>query len=282
MSENRALAEIGSLDDGANLEVPLLGGLGKAERFRPLIPHDKKNDLPREAPPEPNGGTTERFTLSREQLLEIYGPIDLRDELPPVRDQQETYACIAFSVAAVAEHKAQKSGEAVEIATGWLHHCLGGRPLSEVVSMSQIVNAVSGQSVPVTNLQYPDWRSTKCDREREFRFPELGRFKGEAAIMDMLGQGSVVATGMAYDKGLIAKSGPEIYQLTPGYTQYEHYVCVVGFTRTHWICRNSYGRDWRAEGYFLVRFGDCAIGEYSSCGWAQFGHFQPLPANAFA
>ncbi len=48
-------------------------------------------------------------------------------------------------------------------------------------------------------------------------------------------------------------------------TNLNHYVLVVGYTPTHWIVKNSWGRAWGESGYIFLKMGNtCGVTEMAS------------------
>ena len=90
---------------------------------------------------------------------------------------------------------------------------------------------------------------------------------------------------MAVYDDLFTFSGTEIYRKRPGATLIGgHAIEVIGyadrdedprdgFREPHWICRNSWGKNWPLEsqpdGYFMIAMGENACGIESRCGFAE-------------
>ena len=71
--------------------------------------------------------------------------------------------------------------------------------------------------------------------------------------------GPLVACFTVYDDFFAYKSG--VYRHVQGNLAGGHCVCCVGYDDSvrAWICKNSWGKDWGDEGYFLIAYGDCGI-----------------------
>lgn len=216
-----------------------------------LSPPPTSEEGPGDAFPEGPGITTKRF-----RELE---PVDLRSlsTMPPVRDQEETRACASFALAGLIEHAALNNDlRSFEVATGWMHHCLGKRDLKDSVPIDKLRTRVTGANIPILSPEHPDWRDTTCDRSTEFLFPDLEVNPEATAIIEALSSGRPIATGMIVTNNFeewSEKTRP--YKPTRGAAPSAHAILVVGYSAKGWICRNSYGPGWGDDGYFYVNYG---------------------------
>lgn len=257
--QTRAIAPRGSLEEAEGelfADPPWIsdGWMMMPEESFGLQP-PKNKDGSRDSLPEDPADDSQRYRTAP--------PVDLREStlVPQVRDQGETLTCSAFALAGLIEHAALNNDQrTVELATGWLHNCLGKRDLNNPVFIDRLRKKAAGTYIPILSKKYPEWRDTRCDRSAEIPFPILETQLDPQVILSALNSGRPIATCMIITENFRnwdQKTKP--YQTTKGDTAGEHAIMVVGYTAKNWICRNSYGVGWGDEGYFYVEYGQCEL-----------------------
>lgn len=192
-------------------------------------------------------------------------PIDLRNYLdfPRVRDQKKTQCCSAFSLAGLLETwQLNDLGRKIELATGWMHSCIGGKPLKNPVHFDTLGKALAGRKIPKITPQYPNWWDTNCTRPGFVLAPnimELEKPYSRNQVRAMITHGQPVATGMDINRDFLDWDSSKPYETQSGHQVGTHAVIILGFDNDYWICRNSYGTDWggAGKGYFRVPIGSC-------------------------
>ena len=62
----------------------------------------------------------------------------------------------------------------------------------------------------------------------------------------------------------------DVYRYTGQGTDGHHAICLVGFddTKRCWIAKNSFGTTWGVQGYGLIDYDTCEIGNINAFGLA--------------
>ena len=210
--------------------------------------------------------------LPKSRGLILNNAIDLREQFkfPPIRDQGDSKTCSAFALASLIEFEhSQLSGSIIELSVGWMHTCIGNRSLYDALSFDILADKLKHKLIPTVKPEYP-WDDTTCDREGEVFMPELHK-KGmnKYSTSDakyIIQSGRPFVSALRINKDFLDWNSDQPYTYNPELDWGTHAILVIGFSDKHWICRNSYGRNWGdGTGYFRVNFSDCRLcdGRYS-------------------
>jgi len=105
------------------------------------------------------------------------------------------------------------------------------------------------------NTTCPDWQNRTVKISDWYYLPE-DRDVIKTALIE---NGPIPTYFLIYDDFLEHKSG--IYQHTHGEVYGPHYVCIMGYNDDpgYWIIKNSWGAKFQEDGWFNIKYGECAI-----------------------
>ena len=188
----------------------------------------------------------------------------------PIRNQLPCNSCTSFGVTASLETKhLLETGDAIELAAGWIHRCLGEVPCEYTLDLRKVSLALEGRNVPLASQGSYPWNGNQCQLSGGVKAQGFMEFRSDKQIMNAVAQGVAVAVGMKFNADFITWSGDTVYSYDDNEEKLEHVAVIVGYDSEArlWLLKNSLGDGWGDEGYFRVKFGDCGImREYHSYG----------------
>jgi C1A family cysteine protease len=243
-------------------ETPL-SALGREERLKRLGGR---------LSPAPRGMSGERFPAP----LSLPAVLDWRnnggDWISSVKDQGSCGSCWAFATTALLEAMvkiSRRMSEDIDLSEQMLLSCSQAGDCVLGGYADQAAEYIRRTGIPNESC-YPYLASdTPCNpcagwAARVVRIASWNEVASSNDAIEAALQDAPVASWMAVYSDLYHyRSG--VYQPTSG-ASYEggHFVVIVGYNRAgnYWICKNSWGTAWGEEGFFRIRRGTSAIGDY--------------------
>lgn len=194
--------------------------------------------------------------------------VDLRSELPPVRDQKYTQACTGFVVASLLEHMMySKRGLHVSISPlfswyigKWYHNWAGqNKGVFFKYTMDGLFDYgfVYEKNMPFkpNYLRIPDDEDWAVAETSKF-FLKFARKEQMTSweIRDALSRGLLVAASIPLNKSFYGNTNGVIKDETP--SKDYHMVTIVGYSDANstYLIRNSWGKEWGDGGYCRVPY----------------------------
>ncbi len=202
--------------------------------------------------------------------------VDLTTYCSPVRDQGPCGSCVAFgSIGAVEgtyRFAARNTNLAIDLSEAHLFFCHArsqGRMCGGANGgwwVPPALDAIRDHGV-VDDPCYPyvgqDQNCTGLCGDAGNRVVRIGgwqRLTSTSAMKDWLAaNGPLVACFTVYTDFFSYKSG--VYKKVSGKVEGGHCIVVVGYDEAQgcWICKNSWGANWGASGYFRIAYGQVGI-----------------------
>jgi C1A family cysteine protease len=190
-----------------------------------------------------------------------------------IRDQGSCGSCVAFGSCATVEgtYRVQRGnpGLAVDMSEAELFYCIAraqGRNCGNGWWCDKGLDAFKTDGV-VDEACYPYTAvdqncSNRCAdwQNRLTKITGWHAITGTAAMKDWLSTRGPLSTAFSvYNDFFAYKSG--VYRHVSGALAGGHCVSVVGYNDAggYWICKNSWGPNWGAGGFFNIAYGQCGI-----------------------
>lgn len=207
------------------------------------------------SPPDPR----DWLYVSRAKRLTMAAPsaLDLRKELPPVRNQGSRGTCAAFTAAAIKEYQ-----ERVDTGfDGWMspefvYYHRENRPGAGMYGRDVMKILQNKGIVPDYLYEY------RSDEKAPAPMPDLlgiaAKYKIQHyARVNTIGElkQALMQNGPCYISFPVYENRPEFWRPAPGEeSSGGHAVCVVGWTAKGFILRNSWGNRWNGDGHVIYPF----------------------------
>lgn len=199
---------------------------------------------------------------------------DWRDHagVTPVKDQGTCGSCWAFATAAVLESSARiATGRSLDLSEQQVLDCsegatgCGGGSFGGAYGVYRSHGAAGESCLPYTGNVAPSCDAGSCPVAVQagdaYEIPE----ELELLKAAILTYGPLYSVMSAPDEFLVHRGG--CFE-KPGQTEpWNHAVAIVGWDDTEcggsgaWTCKNIWGTSWGEEGYFRIRYGQCAVGK---------------------
>jgi len=212
----------------------------------------------------------------------------------PILNQGACGSCVSFGSSAATE-SAMRIGTvnpnlAIQLSEAQLFYCVAR-------SQGRMCEGASGGwTVPpaLTAIQFPgvadaacypyvagDQNCTNLCANWQQRVTNITGWHSLTSVADMKAwlatRGPLVTCLTVYDDFMYYAGG--VYQHSTGNLDGGHCVCVIGYDDTQgaWICKNSWGTGWGAQGFFLIAYGQCGVDAQM---WAVEGVASGVPVIA--
>ncbi len=186
----------------------------------------------------------------------------------PIRDQGACGSCVAFGTLAALEPlmkiSANDSNMIINLSEGCLFFCGCKRCCNKGWYPDDSCDYLQKKGVPTEDcLPYID-RNTHCDRcckkNEAWKINDWTHLTSVSEMkQSLVNNGPLIAAMYVYDDFFNYIGG--IYEHITGELAGGHCICIVGYSDSDncWICKNSWGTDWGEDGWFKMKYNQCAV-----------------------
>lgn len=210
-------------------------------------------------------------TTSQMAAIEI-GEIDWRNKdgvnwTTPIRDQGACGSCVSFGTLGALESlikiSASDPNRIINLSEGCLFFCGCKRCCNRGWYPDYSCSYLQNTGVPAEDCSPYIDRDSRCEKCCKNNVWKIGSWKHITTVPEMkqslVNNGPLIGAMYVYDDFFNYIGG--VYEHVTGELAGGHCICISGYSDRDscWICKNSWGTDWGEDGWFRIKYGQCAI-----------------------
>ena len=195
--------------------------------------------------------------------------LDLRDDITDVRNQGQRGTCAAFAASAIKEWQEKNdSGYEDNMSPEFVYFHRSNKPSEGMYSDNVMEILLNNGCCPENEFVYqPDNDSVPTQiPESTIESAKKYKIKTYARVDTISGlKTALYQSGPCYIAFPVYDNRPEFWRKINPDSQRQggHAVCVVGYNKTGFIIRNSWGKNWNNDGHVIYPFDE--FGAHWSC-----------------
>lgn len=203
-----------------------------------------------------------RVAAGASELPDFY----MCEDLPPVKNQRSVSSCVAHATAAILEtFNKKETGKFIPLSTNFIYgmqgvalgRLEGGMYLRDACKIVKEYGDATEHSIG-GNTEQPKCTEELKNKLTEEIYAEAKSFKiasyascktAKDIKHALINYGPVLASIKWYDKYTFEKGDIIKFDKTSDYGY--HAIMICGYNEEGWLCQNSWGRNWNADGQFV-------------------------------